>query len=632
MSWTIILALGSGSLKSGFPHVTAELKKTEKTFAKFSGSLPPAPQVEELHRRWKLVCNALKPGSNATRIKFKSAGATTNFSEDKPEAIYPNLQKEMKEWLASEEFCRKIELNLRTYIGNISEPFKIFLENDNSQIWELPWDAWGLREVYPNCEIILTSCEYGTIIRSRNAVPIVKPSEGRILCVFGNSKGIDIKEDRKTIKKVLGDRCELNFLNEPTAEKLHEELFDDKGWQVLFFAGHSNSDFNAANGLLYINQNPENNTISVEQLKAGLKKAISNGLQLLIFNSCSSLGIAADIVAEGLHLPSIIVMRAPLPDPIAHDFVKSLFEYLAFGDPLFLAVRKAKNNLLSWEPRFPGASGIPMLCQHPTFEEFILPQWKPEIPVNAPADDRARESSVNPPAEDLGESRPNHAQFMIPTQLMQRASISLAVVAIGYPLIGPKLADQINTFGMKNHRSNQFLIAKVSYNLAALINPTNGESSYNLSELCKDLSDRQCEREAMQSAVWLGIPEAHAQISKFFLRDNKPEAALGAIALCLQNAKQNGLKSSCFKNRGWVRFTQQRYDAAEADLRQAISLSNKTPEAQCLLAQVLEAKGKPQAALTHWQETLKSANSSIPEQDECIEMAKERLQKTGISK
>jgi len=131
----------------------------------------------------------------------------------------------------------------------------------------------------------------------------------------------------------------------------------------------------------------------------------------------------------------------------------------------------------------------------------------------------------------------------------------------------------------------------------------------------------------MQSAVWLGIPEAHAQISKLFLQENEPEDALKAIALCFQNAKQDGVKSACFKNRGWVRFNQKRYDAAEADLKTAISLNSKTPEAQCLLAQVLEAKGKPQEALTHWQETLKSANSSIPEQDECIQMAKERLQK-----
>jgi tetratricopeptide (TPR) repeat protein len=619
MSKSIILVLASGNLGKGFAHVTAELRESEKTLIKFSGSLPPAPEIGLLHDKWKMMCNVLKPRSYDPRIKVKSTGVT-NISEDQPEAVYRNLQEHMKKWLEADEFCRKIESKLITHIGNVSECFKIFLEVDKPEIWELPWDVWAFREDYANCEIIPTSSQYGKKNQEKTAAEIAQPSQGRILCVAGNSKGIDIEEDKRIIQQRLGDRCDLQFLKEPTPQELHDELFDDKGWQVFFFAGHSNSDNNAANGVLYINQNPDHNSIKVEDLKAGLKKAISKGLQLLIFNSCSSLGIATDIVAEGLDLPSIIVMRAPLPDVVANEFVKYLFTYLAAGELLFLAVRKAKNELQKWDSQFPGASGIPMLCQHPTFEEFVLPQPEADRPF-VPATDAV-----------TADRPPSYPQFTISTKFMQRASISLAGLAIGYPFIGPNLASAINTFGMEKHNSNQFLIAKVSYNLAALINPTNGEPYYNLSELCKDLSDRKCERESMQSAVWLGIPEAHAQISKSFLRENKPEAALKAIVLCFQNAKQDGVKSACFKNRGWVRLNQKRYDAAETDLRQAISLSNKTPEAQCLLAQVLEIKGKPQVALKHWQETLKSANSSIPEQDECIQMAKERLPKTGKTK
>ena len=612
---SIILVLGYGNLGKGFGHVTAAIKESEKTLIQFSGSLPPAPEIALLHDKWKMMCNVLKPRSDP-RIKVKSTGVT-NISEDKPEAVYGNLQEHMRKWLESDEFCRKIESKLRTHIGNVSEYFKIFLEVDQSEIWDLPWDVWAFREDYANCEIIPTSSQYGKKNQQKTTAEIALPSGGRILCVSGNGQGIDIEKDKRIIQQRLGDRCDLQFLKEPTPQKLHDELFDDQGWQVLFFAGHSNSDQNVANAVLYINQNPDQNSITVEELKAGLKKAISKGLQLLIFNSCSSLGIVTDIVAEGLDLPSIIVMRAPLPDVVAHDFVKSLFTYLADGEPLFLAVRKAKDDLQKWESQFPGASGIPMLCQHPTFEEFVLPQSEADRPF------------VHPPDAVTADRPRSYPQFTISTRFMQRASISLAGLAIGYSLIGPKLADAINAFGVQNHRNNQFLIAKVSYNLAALINPTNGVSFYNLSELCKQLSDRKCEREAMQSAVWRGLPEAHAQISKSFLLENKPEDVLKAIGLCLEQTKYDGVKSACFKNRGWLRFNQKRYDSAETDLRMAISLSNKTPEAQCLLAQVLEIKGKPQESLKHWQETLKSANSSIPEQDECIQMAKERLQIIG---
>lgn len=51
MSLTVVLALGFGSLKDGFPHVTSELKKQGETVAQYLGSLLPAPEVEELHKR-----------------------------------------------------------------------------------------------------------------------------------------------------------------------------------------------------------------------------------------------------------------------------------------------------------------------------------------------------------------------------------------------------------------------------------------------------------------------------------------------------------------------------------------------------------------------------------------------------
>lgn len=613
MIWTVILGLGFGSLTDGFPLVTAQLKKQGKTVYQFRGSLPPAPEVEEMQRRWISICAGVKSSRNSSRIKIKGAGKT-NISEDNPNAVCEGLKAEMNKWLESDDFFKKIEVKLRTEIRDRSDFVEIFLECDNSKIGQLPWDVWKFREIYCNCEIILSSSEYGTVTQQATAAGMPLPSQGRILGVSGNSKGIDIKKDTQEIEKYLGDRCELKFINEPTIQELHDQLFDEKGWQVFFYAGHSDCDENVANGLLYIN---ENDSVTLEPLKGGMKQAIFKGLQLLIFNSCSSLGIATDLVAEGIPLPSVIVMRAPLPDAIAHAFVKSLFRYLALGEPLFLAVRKAKDDLLRWETDFPGASGIPVLCQHPTFQELTLPKCGKTRPVI--------------PVESVAGDRPKHPQFTLPNKLMQRASISLATLAIGYPLVGPNLALAIDNFGKANHYTNP-LIAKTSYKLAALINPTNGEAYYNLSFLCDQLNEDECTREAMKQAVWRGLPEAYAQISRSLILKNKLEDALKVIGMCLEQTQYDGVKSACFKNRGWLRLKQKRYDAAETDLRKAISLSNKTPEAQCLLAQVLEAKGKPQEALTHWQQTLKSANSSIPKQDECIEMAKERLLIIGKSK
>ncbi|MBE9183869.1 CHAT domain-containing protein [Microcoleus sp. LEGE 07076] len=615
MTWTVILALGSGTLQEGFPLVTAKLKNQARPInIQFKGSLLPVPDLEVLQRRWKVCCSGFQSSRSNSRIKIKPT-STAYVSENNPRAIYEGLKEEMQKWLNADEFYRKIEVNLRTQIGNTSEYIQIFLECDDSEICELPWDAWNFREAYCNSEIISSPSEYRILPQQETQAGIYLPSRGRILCVLGNSKGIDVKKDTKSIAQSLGDRCQLEFLDNPTPEEFNDHLFDEKGWQIFFFAGHSDSDNNATNGRLHINQNPANNTITVNDFKIGVKRASFKGLQLLIFNSCSSLGLAADLVSQNYSLPSIIVMRAPIPDPIAHDFVKSLFRYLADGEPLFLAMRKAKDDLLHWESRFPGASGIPVLCQHPNFEELTLPRRDATKPLISAADGVS--------------NRPNHPQFTIPTKVMQRTSISLAVLAIGYILIGPIVASVANKIGMKNHKKGQLFIAEKYYQLANLLNLNYAASYYNLADLYESLNEKEYAEKAMKEAARRGSTEANAEISRSLILNNQPQEALKFVAACLENTQYDGVKAACFKNRGWVRLTQKQYDAAEADLRIAIKFRDDSPEAQCLLAEVLETKGKSQEALEAWNKALQYSNYRIPKQDECIQIAQQRLQAKG---
>ncbi|NJR22841.1 MAG: hypothetical protein HC786_12085 [Richelia sp. CSU_2_1] len=617
MSCTVVLALGYGSLKSGFPWVTAELKKQGKTVDKYIASLPPAPHIALLHKRWQVSCTASQNNRSGSRIKVKDTG-TTNISETRPDAIYQGLTEEMKKWLADGEFFTNIEVKLRTEIASTEEFVQIFLEC-KAEIWQLPWDAWQFREIYCNSEIIGSSPEYKKIPLQATFGGRPLPSQGRILCVSGNAEGIDVEQDIQEIKAYLGDRCELEFLKEPTPEEFNARLFDDKSWQVFFFAGHSDSDENGANIKLYINRNYQNDSVTLEYLIEGIKRAFYKGLQLLIFNSCSSMSMAVDLVSNNLSLPPIIVMRAPIPDPIAQDFVKSLLKYLAREEPLFLAVRKAKDDLLRWEKRCPGASSIPMLCQQPNLEEFTLP--KPEA-------NRHSNINGNTAIEPECDRAKNQLSLSL-SHLMQRLAIGLAVSAIGYILMGPIVAPVANKIGMKNARQNKPLIAKIYYKLSSLLDPNYAAPHYNLSELCNKLNDSECALQAMQNAAWRGLPDAYAQSSKNFILQNKHQEALKAIALCLENTKYDGVKAACFKNRGWVRLEQKQYDAAETDLRTAIAFRKDSPEAQCLLAEVLEIKGQKQAALAAWNQALKYSDYRIPKQDECILSARQRLQAKG---
>jgi tetratricopeptide (TPR) repeat protein len=618
MTWTVILALGSGNLQQGFPHITAKLQNPARSISiqQFKGSLPPAADIEVLHRRWKAACTGLQSSRSDARIKVNYA-STTHISETNPGAIYEGLKKEIQSWLKTDDFYSQIEVKLRTRIGNPSEAVvQIFLECDDSQISELPWDAWNFREEYRQSEIIRSSSEYTIPPQQETKAGIDIPSRGRILCVLGNSKGINVKKDQRIITKSLGDRCKLEFLDNPTPDEFNDRLFDEKGWQIFFFAGHSNSDDNATNGRLQINQNPTNNTVTVNELKLGVKRASTKGLQLLIFNSCSSFGLAADLVAQNHPLPSIIVMRAPIPDKIAHDFVKSLFRYLAEGEPLFLAMRKAKDYLLRWESRFPGASGIPVLCQHPNFEELTLPGCGASKPLISAADGVAGD-------------RPNKQPLILPMDWMQRAAKSLGITAISYMLMGPILGRVVNEIGKTSHRQGQLLIAERCYQLATLLNLNYATPHYNLAVLYEDLNEKEYAQKLMKDAARRGSAEANSQLSRSLILNNQPQEALKFIARCLEHTEYDGVKAACFKNRGWARFKQKQYDAAEADLRIAIGFRGDSPEAQCLLAQVLEIKGKPQAALEAWNQALKYSDYRVPKQDECIQIAQQRLQAKG---
>jgi hypothetical protein len=616
MSLRFILGLGIGDLNKGFPHITAEFQQNRITVQKFAGSLPPAPEVEEMQRRWQAICRAGQSSNIFSRIKVKPTGIT-NISEDHPKFIYQGLNEYMRLWLSSENFCTGIEKNFREIVdavGGRLETFEVFLEMKDSENWHLPWDAWKFREDYINCEIIKGPAQYKNARKQATTEGIPLPSRGRILCISGNGDGLDLKQDEKSIKRSLGERCELEIIKQPTPEKLREKLLnDEKNWQILYYGGHSHS--NAVKGWLHINQTESDNTVTIDYLKEGLEKSIFQGLELLILNSCSSLKLAENLVAGGLPLPSMIVMRAPIPDKIAHDFVKSLFRYLGEGDPLFLAVRKAKNDLHRWESEFPGASAIPVLCQQPTFEGLALPELKCDRPVI--------------PAVNIADDRTNNYISIFTSNLMQRLGIGLATTASGYMLMGPIVAPFVNQIGMENHRQNKPLIAKTLYKLASLINLNYAQPYYNLAMLCDELNDDQGALEAMQNAVWRGLPDASAQISKLFIRKNKHQPALKAIAICLENAKYDGVKSACIKNRGWVRFKEKQYDDAEIDFQTAIRLKDDSPEAHCFLAQVLETKGKPLSALEHWEKTIKYSKSSISEQDTCIQMAKQHLQTKG---
>jgi tetratricopeptide (TPR) repeat protein len=200
---------------------------------------------------------------------------------------------------------------------------------------------------------------------------------------------------------------------------------------------------------------------------------------------------------------------------------------------------------------------------------------------------------------------------------------------ISYFLLGSRVAPWFNKLGVKNYDQGQLLKAKFYYYIAASLDLNYADPHYNLAWLCeKNLKDTNCAMKAYEKAALRGLAEAHAQLALGQIRGNFPEASLSHVWQCLTLTEYDAVKAACFKNRGLIRFTEGRLSEAEDDLKQAIQLEVDSPHAHCLLAQVLEATGRPKAAEEAWKNTLHYAESKYyrPELDECIGEAKQRLQ------
>jgi serine/threonine protein kinase len=209
------------------------------------------------------------------------------------------------------------------------------------------------------------------------------------------------------------------------------------------------------------------------------------------------------------------------------------------------------------------------------------------------------------------------------------ASLLLLGGIVSFLVVKPQIATFFNELGLKNHRQGQLFAAQRYYRLAILLNPQFAQPYYNLGWLCQEsLNDSICARKAYQQAALRRFPAANAELARLQIMDNNLVAALKTTEYGLQWANSKPVKAALLKNRGWIRWQQHRLDEAEDDLRSAIAIERDSPHSYCLLAQVLEAKGKPEA-LEAWKNTYESSEYRAPEQDNCIAISRQRLQAKG---
>ena len=359
MEKLVTLKLGDGSLASGLSVILQIGEDGQPPTIELAGSLPPAQMLQHTLQRWRIAYRQL---GTPYRLEARAGGFATNVSrvEDCYE-VTQALSAQFNRWLSADTF-RPLHDKLLERLSP-QDHTRIILQTQLTTVQRLPWHTWTICDRYPKAEIALSAPAYERIEQhpvSRHTV--------RILAILGHSQGIDTQTDQALLNHL--PNAEVQFLVEPNRQQLNDALWDPRGWDILFFAGHSTSQTQSqteTTGRLYLNTT---DSLTIPELHHALKKSLKRGLKIALFNSCEGLGLAQAL--SDLHIPQVIVMREPIPDQVAHEFLKSFLEGFAREDSFYLAVREAREKLHGLEDRYPCATWLPIICQNPA---ELPPTW-----------------------------------------------------------------------------------------------------------------------------------------------------------------------------------------------------------------------------------------------------------------
>lgn len=399
------LKFSDGSFEHGFAIALQMGDESTRPSTEISGKLPPNQELARLYCHWQSLYNSLI--FNGTLV-----GRPLCLPKQKPIATLEECQQaaaalsaQLNHWLRSESFAVIREKWLA--VLSTTDDLRVLIQTQEVMLQKLPWHLWDLLTHYPKAEIALSAPDYDKV---SDTSPTAR--QACILAILGNSEGIDTKSDRTTLRQLAGQA--VQFLPEPQLVQLTDQLWQQP-WRILFFAGHSASHEAGDTGRLAVNATE---SLSISQLKYALRNSVQRGLRLAIFNSCDGLGLARELA--DLQIPQLIVMREPVPDYVAQQFLKYFLTAFSSGKTLYQAVREARERLQGLETQFPCATWLPVIWQNPA---EIPPTWQALIGTGA-------SSAAGETKEAEGENGARQAESRAPSPNVKRLRELVRVVAI----------------------------------------------------------------------------------------------------------------------------------------------------------------------------------------------------------
>ena len=315
------------------------------------------------YRLYQQACRKLYDRQARIGLKSKSVITTADLAQVRQnlDISAANLLDTFNSWGVSPQFAE-----IAQAIADRAENLRVTISTECTDLRRLPFHQWQL---FPQqTEAIFSGITAKVLERTRH------PDKIRLLVILGDKTGIDIEADKHAIEDYCQGDAELVFLTQPTRAELTVTLADAKGWDIIFFSGHSDTEGDT--GRIYINAT---DSLTMAQLKDVLKPAIEQRVQIAIFNSCDGLGITP--VLEKLNIDRLIVMREPIPDLIAQEFLKSFLKAFTGGARFDDAVKSARQHLVSFEDKYPYVSWLPIVIQN---RLVTSPTWQSLGKIRSP--------------------------------------------------------------------------------------------------------------------------------------------------------------------------------------------------------------------------------------------------------
>ncbi|MFB2879580.1 CHASE2 domain-containing protein [Floridanema aerugineum] len=270
-------------------------------------------------------------------------------------------------------------------LSNTAKTVNVFLTCEPLELARLPWETWEINGEFTTNIGTISIIRMPQNIHQENSqtkLSKIQRKKPRILAILGDETGLNFPTDKQAVLS-CNKITEIKFIGWQPGSSISElkesicaNLADEQGWDILFFAGHSNES-QLTGGELAI---APNTSLSISEIAPYLQIAQAKGLQFALFNSCSGINIAESLIDLGLS--QVVVMREPIHNAVAQAFLVKFLQVLAAHKNVQEAMVTACQYLkLEHSLTYPSAFLIPSLFCHPEAILFRIPTsgWKQRI-------------------------------------------------------------------------------------------------------------------------------------------------------------------------------------------------------------------------------------------------------------